>query len=445
MKQTYTIAINGNLPQKAEYYLSHQAQNVRIEFAVAKQKATIVADDDKPESQPLAPEKFLKGDYRLYAQALKKALLFHYILHSAELKIKNIHITCIAKRTGKVVYEWHKEFSGTDRPLQAIVTGQLSSAFPQSWKQSKVLKALALRSLTEKEPAWRIAISQIMRHSKCSEIEQFTYNWTAFNATYSWFWELIRPLLLRYAKEHHTDSVARIDLRRSYKNGTDARNLGFLAKAIGANYLTSERRDQYDYEYDHIKGNAILREKSQFENVSDKYEVSKNAEKAEVRIRNRVMQWQWDTETIVSDLKDENSELYQAIQGQLYRHVKSGQNKDTKLYDIEWYQIQPYDFMLFHFCYWLRCSLFHGNLPLTILYFPNEQNATSLRAANAILDDFFAEYYPRFVAEDFFEQKKDVVAQTAIQVELEKAEARKAEAELNKLKKQERRAQQTRK
>lgn len=142
-----------------------------------------------------SPDAILCGDDRLFADAVRKALLMYLIRYGR----------CLNVRAASVSVNGEEKAAFTQAPgdpplIYSLVEGRLRLPFGKAWRSPGVEHNIAARSKSAYDGRFVALHALLTAKSDRYEIERFTYYWMAMNALYNYTASLGEPLLPPTAK-----------------------------------------------------------------------------------------------------------------------------------------------------------------------------------------------------------------------------------------------------
>ena len=342
-KHKYEVRIN-TLPRKHSTYTYNYGHTKGIEISVAKNAVSIAA------SMTAVYEKdgIVCTENKTFSDAIKKALLLHLILFSQNIEMKKMTV-CIDEDEEEIPID----DDAKNPPIYSLVVGKLQKPFPASWNHTTFMEKIL--SLTKSDYDSRVAslFALICAKGKAQETERFIYLWMAINGMYSYFRVLMNTK--ENIKKNGGKEIAKPEWKqiRAFK----------LLYSLGMDMVES-RRDKKIIAQDVV---SVLRK--------------------------------WDGIPITEESMDRgiHKELADEIRDKLW--VREPDSRE-KRYALE---TSPYGYLLLDLTYYYRCNVVHAEKPVTLFYYENEHELTSLRIMNQIMEDFLDAHLYQWFDQDYIE------------------------------------------
>ncbi|MBQ8514041.1 MAG: hypothetical protein IJ496_01405 [Ruminococcus sp.] len=327
-KHEYEVRIN-TLPKKHSTYQYNYGHTKGIEISIGKDAAVIrAAMTAKYEARGLVcPEN------KTFSDALKKALLLHLILFSKNMEMKKM-IVCADDTEEEIPVG-----DGEKNPLiYSLAARTLKKPFPAAWNNKAFIEKIL--SLTKSGYDSRVAslFALICAKGKLQETERFIYLWMAMNGVYSYF------RVLMNTEENVKRNGGREIAKWEWKQ---IRALKLLYN-LGLDMVES-KRDKKIISQDVV---SVLRK--------------------------------WDGEPITEESLENgrHQALANEIRDKLWAREPDSREKRHAL------EMSAYGYLLLELTYYYRCNVVHAEKPVTLFYYENEHELTSLRIMNQIMEDF---------------------------------------------------------
>lgn len=179
----YVVEINGvidSLKDFERYHYTYVGKEVVIYLSngVARIEAT--------RKTTYSYHKIVSGKAVVFADAIKKAMLLHYLLYSRKLTMNKL---IIQRGKNKKEYLSHEpDFNA----IYSLGAEELNPLFPIEWKDEETLLTIISTKKEDQDARFSALVALICAKSTEYEAERFIHLWMSFNGMYGYFSKLVK-------------------------------------------------------------------------------------------------------------------------------------------------------------------------------------------------------------------------------------------------------------
>ena len=295
------------------------------------------------------PENVLYGRDNLFADAIRKSLLFYFIRYGKSLDID--HASVFADGNQSIMYG----SEANSLPLvYTMAEGNLRIGFPDRWRDSRFERVLSNTAKSSYDGRFNALHALIVAKSERYEAERLMYYWLAVNALYNYVASL--------KKNRISDDQYRALMRNDAKK--------------------QEELLQY---YGHTRFVAAA--------------ARANRDKAEAKARDMALKvlkqipYEAINEFCAACISEKNDNVYVDRIVAIIRQFAS----DTDSSHVEQF---IFPFMVIWLPYKMRCDLFHASKCLPTICFRHDEEINAIRVINRLLDHFLSAELLRWFISD---------------------------------------------
>ena len=270
-------------------------------------------------------KKLYSADFKVFSDAVKKALLLYMLHYSKPLILHSMTVT-VGKDN-----ETEQFSEARPAPIYSLITQELKPKLSEGWQGIK--QAEAILSMRESKADSRLAalFALLCANSQEYETDRFVYNWMAINGMYNYLYSL-----------YNAEAINSIKTNK--KRGKEYEKIQSLLKTFG------------------LGEQPIDTTKSVFS-----------------ELKNEVL------ELLVSCADEEFISGLTNPQSPIFLEIR---NRINSIAEIKDKHVTPYGLVLLYICYSIRCNTFHANSPVALLCYAEDTDLKQLRVLNKIMSGF---------------------------------------------------------